>query len=93
MSKKRKVYPTLRPPVENGPIQGEAEAWAIADVVIADTAEPPITDERATEAARRYRCPSHGRSTRATAAWAGGWLLNGVCCDRAAVAIAASLNG
>jgi hypothetical protein len=91
MSKKRKVYPTFRPPVEDEPdvVRDWPRGEEITEIY---EPRPRIADARATEAARSYRCPSHGRSRFATATWAGGWLLNGVCCDRAAVAIAASLN-
>jgi hypothetical protein len=75
MSKNRKVYPALRPPVEDEPER------------------PKIADARATEAARRYRCPSHGRSGFATAAWDNGWRIEGVCCADAEAAIIAGLDG
>jgi hypothetical protein len=89
MSKKRKVYPTLRPPVEDEPepVWDEADARVIADAM------PAVSQAVMDAVARAYRCPSHGRNPRATARWDNGWTIDAVCCSRAAEAIAAELDG
>jgi hypothetical protein len=93
MSKKRKVYPTLRPPVEDEPEQVVREWPKGEEITEIYEPRPRIADARATEAARGYRCPSHGRSRFATATWDNGWRIDGVCCRDAEAAIIAGLDG
>jgi hypothetical protein len=78
---KRRIYPTLRPPVEDEPIREEAPA------------PPRISEVEATTAARAYRCPSHGRNPRAKASPDGDdWRFEGLCCREAEAEVRALLK-
>jgi hypothetical protein len=89
---KRRIYPILRPPVEDEP-EHDVREWPRGEEVTETWPRPVVRDERATEAARTYRCPSHGRSQRATASRDGrGWRFEGLCCREAEAEVRARLG-
>jgi hypothetical protein len=94
---KRRIYPTLRPPVEdeNEPILGPRandsdDGLSLPRRIILTR----YSSERATGIARAYRCPSHGRNPRAKGSPDGDdWRFEGLCCREAERSVRAELFG